>query len=156
MKKLLLVLIVALTMFSCSKQASPKLAPINGVEFTAKYGFELPFLDYGHGEMTRSDKARPKANQVQLSVTEDLVISGSISCTTSPDAEWGGIQKFLAIPLAMDGAVSYCNFNWSYSIAPAFMDCPTTTPGVYRGWTSDKPTSATPYDVHLSNTRTIE
>lgn len=156
MKKLIVVLIMALSWIACSKQASTQPAPMNGFEFTAKYGFELPFLDYGHGEVSRSDKAKPKAGQAQIVVDEDLTMSGSVSCTTSPDAEWGAIQKFLAIPLSMDGAISYCNFNWSNVVAPASMDCPTSIPGIYRGWTSDKPTSGTPYKVHLSGTETIE
>lgn len=149
MKKLITVIaLIAITLFGCNKQASDvsQLAPekMNGIEFKAKYGFELPFLDYGSG-VARSNK--PKANAVTLSVTEDLVISGSVECTTSPNAEWGGIQKFLALPLSNDGAVSYCNFNWSGAPVPTGpMVCPTTTPGVYRGWTSDEGT----YNVHLS------
>ncbi len=145
MKKLLLVFAAAIMFASCKKQSEQRPAPekMNGIEFAAKYGFQLPFLDYGSG-VARSNK--PKASAVTLTVMDgDLTISGSVSCTTSPDAEWGGIQKFLAIPLSMDGAVSWCNFNWTNTTAPASMDCPTTTSGVYRGWTSDHN-----YDVHLS------
>lgn len=135
--------------FSCTKQAEQRSAPhkMNGVEFTKKYGFELPFLDYTNSSAVARGK-KAKAESVTLTVAEDLVISGNVSCTTSPDAEWGGIQKFLALPLSNDGAVSYCNFYWDVSQdPPGPMVCPTTTPGVYRGWTSDHN-----YDVHLSST----
>jgi hypothetical protein len=155
MKNLLLVFAMAIMMASCTKQANNKFAPekMNGVEFTAKYKFELPYLDYSNNLAGRGSK--PKANAVQLSVTEDLEITGSISCTTSADAEWGGIQKFLAEPLSNDGAVSYCNFNWSYIPAASLMDCPTTISGVYRGWTSDKADTNGDRNVHLSATKTI-
>lgn len=160
MKKLLVVftMIVISIFTSCSKQASNKLAPMNGFEFTTKYHFELSFLDYGHENMivNRSSKPKPKAETVALTVDEDLIISESVKCTTSPNAEWGGIQKFLAIPLSNDGATSYCNFNWSYSVPDSLMDCPTSISGVYRGWTSDKSTSSTAYNVHLSPLKTIE
>jgi len=130
---------------------------MTGSEFTAKYSIQLPFLDYSTEEATAkpgggNGNGKQKASIVTLSVTNDLVISGSVSCTTSSNAEWGGIQKFLALPLSNDSAISYCNFNWSGTTAPSAMNCPTTTSGVYRGWTSDKAT----YEVHLSNTLQIQ
>lgn len=158
MKTLILVLALAMLIVSCNKQARTPLASkpekITVAELKAKYNLDLVAefeKQYGPARTTPNGKKKPTA-QLVLTVTEDLVISGSVSCTTSPDAEWGGIQKFLALPLAIDGAVSYCNFNWSYTAAPASMDCPTTTAGVYRGWTSDKVT----YDVHLSAPLVIE
>lgn len=145
MKQLITVFVVAALLISCEKASKNPLAKkMNGIEFTSNYKFELPFLDYGNGA-SRSNK--PKANAVVLSVTEDLILSGSVECTTSADAQWGGIQKFLALPLDNAGAVSYCNY---YDPVPSPMVCPTSTSGVYRGWTS-----GFNYDVHLSNTVTI-
>jgi hypothetical protein len=143
MKKLIIAIaLIAITLSGCKKTNST--TKMNGIEFTNKYKFQLPFLDYGNGS-AKSNK--PKANAVTLSVTEDLTLSGSITCTVSDNAQWGGIQKFLAIPLDIVGAISYCNF---YDPIPNPMNCPTTASGVYRGWTSDNN-----YDVHLSNTVTI-
>lgn len=172
MKTIFTVIVCAILMASCGKQASDQLAQVqrqevgksgspkaekmNGVEFTAKYHIQLPFLDYSNGTDALA-KGKPKAAAAALSVTEDLVISGSVECSVSANAQWGGIQKFLAIPLSNDGAVSYCNFYWSRTGTdlPVPMVCPTTTPGVYRGWTSDAAASDTPYDVHLSPTVTL-
>jgi len=154
MKTILTVIVCAILMASCGKQAEQQSAPkeMNGIEFSAKYGFELPFLDYGHDDATYRGPKKQKAAEAVLAVTEDLVISGSVECTVSANAQWGGIQKFLAIPLSMDGAVSHCNFYWSRTGTdfPVPMVCPTAIPGVYRGWTSDHPETSTPYDVHLS------
>lgn len=134
-----------LILASCSKTKVPVSEKMNGIEFTAKYKLELPYLDYSNGTARVAGK-KAKASEVTFTVTEDLILSGSVSCATSPNAEWGGIQKFLALPLSNDGAVSYCNFNWSYTIPAPSMNCPTSTSGVYRGWTSDHD-----YSVHLSN-----
>jgi len=157
MKQLFFLLIVALA--SCNPKTTKteiKKEVMTASELKAQKGIELPFLDYTEGEEPTAKpgggNGKSKAHNVTLTVFEDLVMSGSVSCTTSPNAEWGGIQKFLALPLSNDGAVSFCNFNWSNTTAPASMDCPTSTPGVYRGWTSDKIT----YDVHLSIPLTIQ
>lgn len=153
MKKTILVIGImiayaAVVIFTaCTKKVKETSAPqaMTIAELKAKYKIDLVAeweKQFSNG-VARSGKPKPKAEQV-ITVSEDLVLSGSVSCTVSPDAEWGGIQKFLAIPLSVDGAVSYCNFYW-WS-APTEMNCPTTSSGVYRGWTSDHD-----YNVHLSN-----
>lgn len=148
MKQLLVTALIAITLFSCTKQSRLNSGTSMTAEaLRAKYFIELPNVDYGNG-VARNNK--PKANAVVVVVwSTDLVLSGSVTCTVSPGAEWGAIQKFLAEPLSNDGAVSYCNFNWSYT-SPSPMDCPTSTPGVYRGWTSDHD-----YNIHISNLITI-
>jgi len=160
MKKSILVIllmIVGQLFIGCKKQASkqPAKEEMTVAQLKIKYGIDLiGIYDYqfGSAAIRSSGRGRPKADAVVVVWFNDLLISGSVSCTTSPDAEWGGIQKFLAEPLSNDGAVSYCNFNWSYTTPPASMDCPTTTSGVYRGWTSDKVT----YDIHISGNLAIQ
>lgn len=150
MKNLIAVFVVIATMFaSCTKQASKELASekMNGVEFTKKYGIELPYLDYTTSNIVARGK-KQKAEAVTFSVLADLQLteSGSVLTTTiSPDAEWGGVQRFVDMT-TNDGAVSVCNWNWSYTQAPATMNCNSNGTGIYRGWTSDHN-----YDVHLSN-----
>lgn len=148
-KLIFALLLVTSLILSCKKNANNyTLEKITALELKIKYGIEIPGIDYNESSVARGKK---KASTVIVSVIQDLIISGSVTCTVSPNAEWGGIQKFLALPLSNDGAISYCNFNWSNTAAPSVMDCPTTISGIYRGWTSDKIT----YDVHLSNTITI-
>lgn len=158
MKKLTVVfaaLVMILT--SCTRQAEqPAASTVETVTTKAPVKMTVAQFKISTGidyikaweQATASGVAMKKAkpqNTTLLTVTEDLAISGSVSCTTSPNAEWGGIQRFLAIPLANDGATSLCNFNWSYTAPAPSMDCPTTEPGVYRGFTSDHD-----YNVHLS------
>ena len=139
--KYLIIAVLAITLFSCTKEARN---PETIASLKTKYGIDLiGEWEKKFGGTARPSKPKPKAEQV-VTIAEDLVLSGSVTCTVSPDAEWGGIQKFLAIPLNVDGAVSYCNFYWWSTATP--MNCPTTQAGVYRGWTSDHN-----YDVHLSN-----
>lgn len=156
MKNLILVIALMIGMISCTKQASVKLASeeMTYAKLKAREKVDVIAAENEYNN-TVVGRGKPiKVHNAQDNVVvwfEDLVLSGSVSCTTSPDAEWGAIQKFLALPLSIDGAVSYCNFNWSYTTPPPSMDCATTASGVYRGWTSDKVT----YDVHISNTLTI-
>ena len=158
MKQLILVFIVA-TLFSCgNKQAEQPTAPkeettvlkapekMNGLQLKSKYGIELSSLDYTNGTLARGKKV--KADAVTLSVFTDLVLTesaGVFTTTISPNAEWGGVQKFFTIDTTNNG-VSVCNWNWSYVPAPATMTCNSNGTGSYRSWTSDKIT----YDVHLS------
>ena len=153
--KQLLVFLLAIGLFACNQKSDKNsVIKMTAEELKAKHGIVLPDIEYNGDEIATSNGkggAKQKSTSVNVSVSEgDLIISGSVSCTTSSNAEWGGIQKFLALPLSNDGAVSYCNFNWSNTTAPSLMNCPTTTSGVYRGWTSDHN-----YDIHLSNTITI-
>ncbi len=147
-------MIAVLTLLiACSKQqqTQPASEKMNGIEFTAKYKIELPFLDYSITTNGSARSSKAKAHQAQLTVTEDLTISGSVECTVSPNAQWGGIQRFFTFPITSDSATSYCNFSWNrVNSFPATMVCPTTTAGWYRGWTSDAAASATAYDIHLS------
>lgn len=151
MKKIALLLFAAVLIFaSCSKTVETK--PINGIEFAKKYGFELSFLDYGNSsEVARGKKA--KAESVALSVSFDLTLEdiggGVFETSISPNAEWGGVQKFFTIDTTNNG-VSVCNWNWSYVPAPPSKTCGSNGAGSYRSWTSDKASSATAYDVHLS------
>lgn len=152
MKKILLVFAcVLLVATSCNKQASNQLASekMTGAEFTARYGIELPFLDYSHDAgVARNNK--PKANAVTLVVwTGDLILTESesvLTTTLSANAEWGGVQKFFTVDATNNG-VSVCNWNWSYTTAPATQTCNYTGAGSYRSWTSDKVT----YDIHVSS-----
>lgn len=125
MKKLLIALI-AITLFSCTKQASHK-----PTEETKK----------GRGHNQQSEA---------LSITSDLVLTESnrvLTLTISPNAQWAGVQKFTSMT-TNDGAVSVC--NWYYTTAPTLATCTVSGSGFYRGWTSDFN-----YDVHLSNWITI-
>jgi len=143
MKNKIVIAVLAITLFSCTKQASDNLRTetMTALELKNRYGITLPGLVYS--EVTRGGK---KASAQTVVVwLNDLVLSGSVECTVSENAQWGAIQKFLSEPLSMDGAVSYCNFYM-----PEEMNCPTTSSGVYRGWTIDFD-----YNVHISNLVTI-
>lgn len=153
MKQLLLVLIAAVTIvaMSCSKASKTTLAPkkMNGIEFTKKYKFELPFLDYSTGSAVARGK-KAKADAVSLSVFNDLTITNLggdvVETTLSPNAEWAGVQKWITVDTS-NNATSLCNWNWSNSTAPATIQCIGAVTGFsYRSWSSDKVT----YDVHLS------
>lgn len=132
--------------FSCTKQAEQKSAPqtMSALELKARFGISLPGLDYSDNSVARGKKASAQTVVVWF---DDLILSGSVICTVSPNAQWGAIQKFLAEPLSNDGATVLCNFYLPVSE----MNCPTTAPGVYRGWTSDFD-----YNVHISNLITIQ
>ncbi len=124
MKKLLIALI-AITLFSCTKEM--------------KSG--------NHSETARSKKEATLQETTDLTLT----LSGTTFTTTiSPDAEWGGIQKFVTMS-SNDGATSECNWNWSGVQAPSSKTCSSSGPGFYRSWTTDKN-----YDVHLSNVIQIQ
>ena len=151
MKNLITVIVCIVTLLivaSCGKQAGKSSAKkMNGVEFTKKYGIVLPSLDYTDGQLARGKKA--KADAVLLSVFTDLTLTesgGVLTTTLSPDAEWGGVQKWVVVDTT-NNAVSLCNWNWSYTAAPTTITCNGAVSGFqYRSWTSDKVT----YDVHLS------
>lgn len=147
MKQLFLVLIVSAALFSCSsKQASDQLASkketLSAMEVKQRYGIELPVFDY-------TGTARGKKSAATLlTVTTDLTLTesaGVLTTSISPNAEWGGVQKFFTIDTTNNG-VSVCNWNWSNVTAPASQTCQSNGTGSYRSWTSDKVT----YDVHLS------
>ncbi len=124
--KYLIIAVLAITLFSCTKEA--------------KQG-------------NKSEVSRSKKAEVALQETTDLTLtlSGSTFTTTiSPNAEWGGVQKFVTIS-TNDGATSECNWNWSGVQAPASKTCSSSGAGFYRSWTSDKN-----YDVHLSNVIQIQ
>lgn len=142
MKNLIIFALIVLA--SCTKQAEqPTAQTMSALELKARYQITLPGLDYTDNTAARGKKASAQTVVVWF---DDLVLSGSVTCTVSPNAQWGAIQKFLAQPLSNDGAVSYCNFYLPVSE----MNCPTTASGVYRGWTSDFD-----YNVHISNLITI-
>lgn len=156
MKQLLLVLIAFTTIiFGCTRQASKKLAKkMTAEELKAKYGIVLSDFEYEGDETAtapnngKANGKKQKANAVTLSVFTDLTLTESIgvlTTTLSPNAEWGGVQKFFTIDTTNNG-VSVCNWNWSGVTAPASKTCNTNGTGSYRSWTSDKVT----YDVHLS------
>lgn len=148
MKNLIIIAVILITVFGCTKQANKPT--MNAEELKAKYGIVLPGLQYAGDEIAVSANRGAKKNASNQTVVvwlNDLVLSGSVSCTVSPDAQWGAIQKFLAEPLSNDGATVLCNFSY---VMPSNMNCPTTAPGVYRGWTSDFD-----YNVHISNLITI-
>jgi len=124
MKKLLIALI-AITLFSCTKESK---------------------------QSNHSTVARGKKSELIQETTDlTLTLSGSTFTTTiSPNAEWGGVQKFVTMS-TNTGAVSVCNWNWSGVQAPASKTCSSSGAGFYRSWTSDKN-----YDVHLSNVIQIQ
>ena len=124
MKKLLIALI-AITLFSCTKESK---------------------------QSNHSTEARGKKSELIQETTDlTLTLSGSTFTTTiSPNAEWGGVQKFVTMS-TNTGAVSVCNWNWSGVQAPASKTCSSSGAGFYRSWTSDKN-----YDVHLSNVIQIQ
>jgi hypothetical protein len=153
MKNLILVFAAIITLAACNKQASKKPAPketMTAEQLKAKLGIQLEGIDYGN-ERGRSNK--PKANAVTLAVWfNDLTLSnsaGTLTTTISPNAEWGGVQKFFTIDTTNNG-VSVC--NWYFITAPATMTCNSNGPGSYRSWTSDRTT----YDVHVSSFLVIE
>ena len=120
--KYIVIAVLAITLFSCTKQAK---------------------------HSNKSEVSKSKKAEVALIEVTDLVLTfdGSTFTTTiSPNAEWGGLQKFVTMS-TNDGAFSVCNWNWSGVQAPASKTCSSSGPGFYRAWTTDKVT----YDVHLSN-----
>ena len=124
MKKLLIALI-AITLFSCTKEIKQS----------------------NHSEISRSHKAELVQEVTDLTLT----LSGTTFTTTiSPNAEWGGVQKFVTMS-SNNGATSECNWNWTGVQAPSSKTCSSSGPGFYRSWTSDKN-----YDVHLSNVIQIQ
>ena len=124
MKKLIIALI-AITLFSCTKEVK---------------------------QSGQQDRGKP-AKETVLSVGDlSLTLSGTTFTTTiSPNAEWGGVQKFVTMS-TNDGATSECNWNWSGVQAPSSKTCSSSGAGFYRSWSSDKVT----YDVHLSNVIQIQ
>jgi hypothetical protein len=125
MKKLLITAFIAITLFGCTKEM--------------KSG--------NHSETARSKKEATLQETTDLTLT----LSGTTFTTTiSPNAEWGGVQKFVTMS-TNDGASSECNWNWSGVQAPASKICSSSGPGFYRSWTSDKN-----YDIHLSNVIQIQ
>ena len=153
MKKIYLIVALFIGMISCNK---PSVKTMNAEELKASHGIVLPDLFYeGDEESTsinRAGQKKEKANAVLVEVVEDLEITGSVECSVSENAQWGAIQKFLALPLSVEGATVLCNFYWSRTGTdfPTPMVCPTSEPGVYRGWTGDAKTSSTPYKIRLS------
>ena len=120
--KQLIIAVLAITLFSCTKEAK---------------------------QSNKSEVSKSKKAEVALVETTDLTLTfdGSTFTTTiSPNAEWGGVQKFVTMS-TNDGATSECNWNWSGVAAPASKTCSSSGPGFYRSWSTDKVT----YDVHLSN-----
>ena len=109
MKRTIVCAILAITLFSCTKQAKPQFAP----------------------------QERGKKQQAELSVTSDLTLTesnGVLTLSISPNAQWAGVQRFVSIT-TNDGAISLC--NWHYTTAPALATCTISGSGFYRGWTSD-------------------
>lgn len=156
MKQLLSVLIAAVVLVSigCSKASKKSLATqMNAEELKAKYGIVISDFEYNGDEIATAaggnGKSKQKASAVTLSIFNDLTISesgGVITTSISPDAEWGGVQKWVTVDTT-NNATSLCNWNWSGVQAPASKTCDGAVPGFsYRSWTSDKVT----YDVHVS------
>ena len=123
MKKLIIALI-AITLFSCTK------------------------------EMKSSEReAKVSKHEAAVVVASDLTLTltgTTFTTTISPNAEWGGVQKFVTMS-SNNGATSECNWNWTGVQAPSSKTCSSSGPGFYRSWTSDKN-----YDVHLSNVIQIQ
>ena len=100
---------------------------------------------------SQQGKGKP-VKEVILSGDLSLTLSGTTFTTTiSPNAEWGGVQKFVTMS-TNDGATSECNWNWSGVQAPGSQTCSSSGTGFYRSWTSDKVTR----DIHLSNVIQIQ
>jgi len=67
----------------------------------------------------------------------DLILTesnGVFTTTISPNAEWGGVQRF---EKGMKGGVSVCNWYWPNN-PPSVKTCNNLGSGIYRSWTSDK------------------
>jgi len=122
--KYLIIALIAITLFSCTK------------------------------EMKSSEReAKVSKHEAAVVVASDLTLTltgTTFTTTISPNAEWGGVQKFVTMS-TNDGAVSVCNWNWTGVQAPASKTCSSSGPGFYRSWTTDKN-----YDVHLSNVIQIQ
>ena len=122
--KYLIIALIAITLFSCTK------------------------------EMKQSEhQAKVSKHEAAVTVASDLTLtlSGTTFTTTiSPNAEWGGVQKFVTMS-TNTAATSECNWNWSGVTAPSFNTCSSSGAGFYRSWTTDKN-----YDVHLSNVIQIQ
>lgn len=123
MKKLIIALIT-ITLFSCTK------------------------------EMKSSEReAKVSKHEAAVVIASDLTLTlagTTFTTTISPNAEWGGVQKFVTMS-TNTGATSECNWNWSGVQAPSFNTCSSSGAGFYRSWTTDKN-----YDVHLSNVIQIQ
>ncbi len=102
-------------------------------------------------QSNNQDRGKP-VKEVALSSDLSLTLSGTTFTTTiSPNAEWGGVQKFVTMS-SNTGATSECNWNWSGVQAPSSQTCNSSGAGFYRSWTSDKVTR----DIHLSNVIQIQ
>jgi hypothetical protein len=119
--KNLIIALIAITLFSCTREAKQS----------------------NNSEVSKSKKAEALIEVTDLVLTFD---GSTFTTTISPNAEWGGVQKFVTMS-TNDGAVSVCNWNWSGVAAPASKTCSSSGSGFYRSWSTDKVT----YDVHLSN-----
>ena len=120
----ILAVLIAITLFSCTKEVK---------------------------QSNNQDRGKP-VKEVVLSADLSLTLSGTtFSTTISPNAEWGGVQKFVTMS-TNDGATSECNWNWSGVQAPASQTCSSSGTGFHRSWTSDKVTR----DIHLSNVIQIQ
>ena len=122
--KYLIIALIAITLFSCTK------------------------------EMKSSEReAKVSKHEAAVVVASDLTLTltgTTFTTTISPNAEWGGVQKFVTMS-SNNGATSECNWNWTGVQAPASKTCSSSGPGFYRSWTTDKN-----YDVHLSNVIQIQ
>jgi len=125
MKNIIIAALVTITLFSCTREAKQS----------------------NKSEVNKGKKAEALIEVADLVLTFD---GSTFTTTISPNAEWGGVQKFVTMS-TVEGAVSVCNWNWSGVQAPASKTCSSLGSGFYRSWTSDKVT----YDVHLSNWITI-
>jgi hypothetical protein len=90
-KLIFALLLVTSLILSCKKNANNyTLEKITALELKIKYGIEIPGIDYNESSVARGKK---KASTVIVSVIQDLIISGSVTCTVSPNAEWGGTME---------------------------------------------------------------
>lgn len=162
--KLIIALFISTALiFSCSKEYKLVGIELSYEEVSKLIGKENAFRVFDlagkteYDPVARGKKVKNNATVVVWfnDITLTVSATGAIEYTTSPDANWGGCQRFPA-DMSMTGAYSVwsCQRYWGTNQAPpATVTCTDGIPaGVsnYRAFTSDHS-----YDVHISNIVTV-
>jgi PBP1b-binding outer membrane lipoprotein LpoB len=158
MKKILIVLVAALTFASCSKKevepnpftaTKPSKETMTVAQVKAKLGIDL-IKDYDENIVSEARGKRPKENVIVVVWYNDLslTLSGTtLTSTVSSNAQWASFQKFIDTT-SNDGAVASCPKYYSTpGSAPATESCEASGIGYHRFYTSDFGYNA----IHLSN-----
>lgn len=167
--KLIITLFIATALiFSCTvkENKTPKVEKkeLSYEKLSEVLGKDIAFKVFDSAGKTEDNPAargsrKPKNNATVVVWLYDITLTvsatGAIEYTTSPDANWGGCQRFPA-NMSMDGAYAVwsCQRYWGATqTPPATVICSDGIPAGtsnYRAFTSDHD-----YQIHISNIVTV-